>query len=56
MVKHSDKLSAKNREVKFVRDALENITLLQKRMNDLQLENQALKEILERQVFLMQMS
>lgn len=31
-----------------MRDALENITLLQKRMNDLQLENQALKEILER--------
>lgn len=31
-----------------MRDALENINLLQKRMNDLQLENQVLKEILER--------
>lgn len=31
-----------------MRDALENITLLQKRMNDLQLENQVLKEILNR--------
>lgn len=31
-----------------MRDALENITLLQKRLNDLQLENQVLKEILER--------
>ena len=31
-----------------MRDALENITLLQKRMNELQLENQILKGILER--------
>ena len=31
-----------------MRDLLENITILQKRMNDLQLENQALKEILKR--------
>lgn len=31
-----------------MRDAIENITLLQKRMNDLQLENQVLKEILNR--------
>lgn len=31
-----------------MRDALENITLLQKCMNELQLENQILKEILER--------
>lgn len=35
-----------------MRDALENITLLQKRMNELQLENQILKGILSGREFL----
>ena len=47
MVKYSNKLFGEG-EAGFMRNALENITLLQKRMNELQLENQILKGILER--------